>query len=476
MGHGRTYTREERLEIVRLLESGRPLRAVCGERHMDRHQVRTWWLLYKAHGEGGLDRRPCARRMPAAERAGVVRDFVENRVSLDRLAATRGVSRSAVKAWARKARAEGYMSLGGPKTLTHMGRPRKESVDLDALRARYEELHAEGRAAELMGAEEMQAIIEDLLAENALLKKSRTSGGREDGRGARREKAAAVNDLRSRHPLDTLLRHAGLARSTYYDIVGRPAAPECRAGAGVVEAVVGIFNDNLGRYGYRRVAQEARRRGYGVNRETVRRILRSRGLSSEVRARRARRYNSYKGGAGATAPNVINRDFRADAPNQKWGTDVTQINVCGAKLFLSPIIDFFNGEVVAHSVSDSPNKALIDDMYRGARAARGCLKGVILHSDQGWQYRHEHYVATLAADGVVQSMSRKGNCLDNSVTENFFGIMKTELLYGHEREFSSPQEFIMALNDYIFYYNNKRIKSRLGMSPVEYRMKFENQM
>lgn len=189
------------------------------------------------------------------------------------------------------------------------------------------------------------------------------------------------------------------------------------------------------------------------------------GLKSKIRRVR---YRSYKGEIGRIAPNIINRNFAADAPNRKWATDVTQINIGSEKIYLSPMVDMFNGEIISYNVSRSPNLEQIYDMIDKAFGKFDSLEGLVIHSDQGWQYQHYGYRQRLAEHKVIQSMSRKGNCLDNAMAENFFGIMKSELLYAEK--FESSEDFIKALDEYIDYYNNKRIKSRLkGKSPVQYR-------
>lgn len=180
------------------------------------------------------------------------------------------------------------------------------------------------------------------------------------------------------------------------------------------------------------------------------------------------KFFSYKGEVGKIAPNIIARNFVAEAPNRKWATDVTQINIGSVKLYLSPILDMFNGEIISYNISEKPNLEQIYDMLDKAFAKFDTLDGLILHSDQGWQYQHYGYRKRLAERHIIQSMSRKGNCLDNAMVENFFGIMKSELLYAEK--FESPKAFMKALEEYIEYYNNKRIKSRLkGKSPVKYR-------
>ena len=231
------------------------------------------------------------------------------------------------------------------------------------------------------------------------------------------------------------------------------------------EEIKNIFHEHKGRYGYRRVTAEMRNRGYKINHKTVQKLMISMSLKCQIRKVR---YHSYKGEVGKIAPNVINRDFTATAPNQKWATDVTQINIGNTKLYLSPLLDMFNGEIISYNISKTPNLEQVYDMLDKAFAKFDNLEGLIIHSDQGWQYQHYGYRKRLEDHHIVQSMSRKGNCLDNAMAENFFGIMKSELLY--VEKFDSPDAFIKSLEEYIEYYNNKRIKSRLkGKSPVIYR-------
>ena len=185
---------------------------------------------------------------------------------------------------------------------------------------------------------------------------------------------------------------------------------------------------------------------------------------------RMKKYNSYRGDVGKIAPNLLERDFQADKPNQKWVTDVTEFALFGIKLYLSPIIDLFNGEVVSYNLSYHPNMLQVTDMLEKAFAKIPDNTNLILHSDQGWQYQHKQYRRMLRGKGIRQSMSRKGNCLDNACAENFFALLKTELLY--LQEFTSVEHFIKELHEYIEWYNTKRIKLKLdGLSPVEYRHK-----
>lgn len=254
-----------------------------------------------------------------------------------------------------------------------------------------------------------------------------------------------------------------MARSVFYYHLKRLNAKDKYAD--VKDSIKSIFHEHKGRYGYRRITLEMRNRDFVINHKTVQRLMRSMGIKSHIRKVN---YRSYKGEVGKVAPNIINRDFVASAPNQKWATDVTQINIGSTKLYLSPMLDMFNGEIISYNISKSPNMEQIHDMLDKAFEKYDTLDGLIIHSDQGWQYQHQGYRRRLNKRHIIQSMSRKGNCLDNAMAENFFGIMKSELLYAEK--FESPEEFIKALEEYIDYYNNKRIKSRLkGMGPVQYR-------
>ena len=191
--------------------------------------------------------------------------------------------------------------------------------------------------------------------------------------------------------------------------------------------------------------------------------------------RNKRKYSSYKGEVGKIADNLINRDFGAAKPNQKWYTDVTEFNLRGEKLYLSPIIDGFNQEVKSFDISKSANLVQINNMLDIAFEENLNLEGLIFHSDQGWQYQHQSYQQRLRNKGIKQSMSRKGNSLDNGLMENFFGILKTEMFYDQEDNYKTIEAFINAIKDYIYYYNHDRIKEKLkGLSPVNYRLQSSN--
>ena len=228
----------------------------------------------------------------------------------------------------------------------------------------------------------------------------------------------------------------------------------------VRQRIGSIYNENKGRYGYRRICYVLRGEGIEVNHKTVLKLMHQLGISA---TRKKRHYRSYKGEVGKIAPNVIARNFKASAPNQKWTTDVTQVCIQGVKTYLSPVMDMFNGEIIAYTISRSPNLQMTIDMLRAAFRKQPLINGLIMHSDQGWHYQHGRYQKMLKGKGIVQSMSRKGNCLDNSMMENFFGLMKNELLYVNH--YDSVEEFEKELKQYaqnlVFWTNYSGIEPQI---------------
>jgi transposase InsO family protein len=235
--------------------------------------------------------------------------------------------------------------------------------------------------------------------------------------------------------------------------------------AAVKAEITAIYYENKGRYGYRRITMELRNHGLLLNHKTVQRLMKELGLVCRVRMKK---YRSYKGEVGKIAPNLLNRDFTAEKPNQKWVTDVTEFSLFGQKLYLSPIIDLYSGYLVSYTISERPVLSMVTSMLEKAFTQIPDGTDLILHSDQGWQYQHKQYQWMLRQKGIRQSMSRKGNCLDNAVIENFFGLLKSELLY--LQEFESMEHFKQELIEYLDYYNNRRIKAKLkGLPPAIHR-------
>ncbi len=270
-------------------------------------------------------------------------------------------------------------------------------------------------------------------------------------------------ELRHKFKITLLIEVSGLPRSTYYYYVKRKNKKNKYDE--IKQQISAIYHENKGRYGYRRITQELHNRGYITNHKVVQRLMKQLGISCKVRMKK---YRSYKGEVGKIAPNLIERDFHAKKPNQKWVTDVTEFSMFGQKLYLSPILDLYSGNLVSYTISDRPALLMVTSMLEKAFEVIPDNTNLILHSDQGWQYQHKRYQWMLKQKGIRQSMSRKGNCLDNAVIENFFGLLKSELLY--LQSFESMAQFRTELEEYLDYYNNRRIKIKLkGLTPAQHR-------
>ena len=269
--------------------------------------------------------------------------------------------------------------------------------------------------------------------------------------------------------LDLLLEAARLPRSTYYYQLKQ--LDKLDKDKDLKAEIQSIFTEHRGNYGYRRMTLELRNRGYMVNHKRVQRLMKVLDLSARIR--RKRKYSSYQGEIGKKADNLIQRQFEATKPMEKCYTDVTEfaIPASSQKLYLSPVLDGFNSEIIAYNLSTSPNLEQVEAMLNQA-FSEDHYTNTILHSDQGWQYQHQYYHHFLEGKGIQPSMSRKGNSPDNGMMESFFGILKSEMFYGYEKTFHSLEQLEQAIVDYIDYYNNKRIKIKLkGLSPVQYRTK-----
>ena len=272
-------------------------------------------------------------------------------------------------------------------------------------------------------------------------------------------------ELRHEFLLADLLQAANLPRSTFYYQVKALAVPDQHGE--LKTKIQSVYVAHYGLYGYRRITLAIRNDGELVNHKKVQRLMTELGIRSRVRRKR---FRSYQGEVGEASPNLLNRDFTASRPNEKWVTDVTEFRVAGKKLYLSPIMDLYNGEIVAYESSSRPEFSMVMGMLKKAVRERGRAAKPLLHSDQGWHYRMQPYRAELARFGMKQSMSRKGNCFDNAAMESFFGTLKAE--YFHLTEFEDVDALRAGLKSYIDYYNRHRIKSKLGgLSPLEYRMR-----
>ena len=246
----------------------------------------------------------------------------------------------------------------------------------------------------------------------------------------------------------------------------------------IEERIIAIHREHKD-FGYRRVLAVLRREGRTINKKKVQRIMQKLGLQVTSYTRKSRKYSSYKGKVGRIAPNRIHSRFHTTVPHQKITTDTTEFKyyeidekgrMAIKKLYLDPFLDMFNVEILSYGISKTPSAVSILSAQRKAiEITSDCPYRRTFHSDRGWAYQMPTYSRNLKEHRIFQSMSRKGNCYDNSVMENFFGLLKQEMYYGNT--YYSYDELKEAIERYIAYYNEKRIKKKLGwMSPVEYRL------
>lgn len=274
----------------------------------------------------------------------------------------------------------------------------------------------------------------------------------------------AVDDLKAHYPLLLLLQVADLPRSTFYDHRRRLSGSDTRAG--IKEAIRNVFKAANSAYGHRRILAVLLRQGWHVSKKTVLKLMRELGLQCPVRRRK--RYNSFRGEVGEAADNVLDRQFAAESRHTKWVTDVTEFNVGATKVYLSPVLDLHDNRVISATAGPSPSVKMVTDGLRMAIDTLNPGEKPLVHSDQGFQYRHTLWREALRGAGLTQSMSRKGTCLDNAVMEGFFSHLKEE--WFRIQQPHTLDEFHAGLTDYLGWWNATRIQERLGyLSPDEHR-------
>jgi len=316
-----------------------------------------------------------------------------------------------------------------------------------------------------------QALVEEnerLKAEIEYLKKSRSLTKKLEGVTSE-EKTKIVTSLRAKYPLSVLLEVSNMASSVYYYHVSQDKL-KVNKYIEIEEEIDNLYlNKHKKRIGYNRVYIELKKLNYIIGKNKVLEIMRNKGYTRN-KTKKWRKYNSYAGDLGFTKPNYMNRDFHTTKPYEKAGTDITMFRTEKGPVYLSPVIDFDSREVLSYTLGTNAKMDKITkmlDLLKKQHSNR--VKGMMIQSDQGIQYQNSRYQTKLEEMGIIQSMSRKGNCLDNSPTENFFGRMKEEMWFGHEEEYKNPKALIKAIDEYIDYYNNTRLVTKHKMSPVEYR-------
>lgn len=400
---------------------------------------------------GGRKSREKQRVFTYDEKREAVIDLETRRVPAQEVAAAYGVTRGVLYKWKSQ--------LLGEEA--DMGDGRAVSGDPAALVARIEELEEQVRRLQ-MRKDILEGTIEILGKDQ----------GADPKRLTNREKAELIEALRPEYKLKNLLEALSMPKSSYQYQAEAMARPDKYADLRV--RVCTIFEDSKGRYGYRRVHLELRNEGVRVSEKVVARLMREEGLVAK-RSKRRRGYSSYAGEISEAPENLLRdesgaHDFSADAPNRKWLTDITEFRIPAGKVYLSPIIDCFDGMVVSWGMSTSPNAELANTTLEAAAATLNEGEKPTCHSDRGCHYRWPGWIALCDEHGLVRSMSRKGCSPDNSACEGFFGRLKVEAFYGRSWSGWTVDEFMDEIDGYIRWYNERRIKKSLGgMSPLQYR-------
>ncbi|MGJ4082155.1 IS3 family transposase [Corynebacterium macclintockiae] len=433
-----SLSEHQREQLVECFEQGMGCAAAANALGVSKYVVRTLYRRFKLHGRLCLVEKPIKQQYSFDIKKEVVQRHLAGETMMD-LAREFGLSSDQlVKDWSWKWRKGGDEALK-PKP---KGRPK-------------------GSAApkRLTEEDKLRRQIARLEAENAYFKK--IAGLEEPGT---RLKVQAIVILKSHHRLEYLLEAAGIPRSTFFYHQKRLNEPDKYAV--LKDAIRECFERNKHRYGYRRVLLDLRNQGWVVNHKLVYKLMCEMGLRAKIRQRRP--YVSYSGAISHIADNTLDRKFTPDQPNTVFVSDVTEFRVAGRKVYLSPVMDLFDRSIVAHSVATSPSTAFTADSLSKAIAACAPEPGWMMHTDQGFQYQHASWRDLIGDNGGVQSMSRKANCYDNAVMENFFGHLKTEMYHGEV--FDTVADFNQAIDVYIRWYNTERIQQRLkGLTPMQYR-------
>ena len=432
------------------LEHGRCIARTCRMLgYPSRHTLRGWIDEYapgyrKASNSGGV-----VIQYSQEQKKVAVIDFCARKKSAEAVANAHGTNRTSLYKWKKE--------LLGEERAGAMKRPDKTSLpdDRDALIAELSDLK------EQVYRQQMELDVLKKAAE--ILKKDQ---GVDQKELTNREKSNLIDALREIYPLNSLLEVINMPKSSYF--YQRGAKGKGDKYSELRTEVRAVFNENNSRYGYRRVHAVMRSGGQRISEKVIRRIMQEESLI--VPRKQKRKYSSYMGEISPAVENIVARDFHAEKPNAKWLTDLTEFHIPAGKVYLSPIIDCFDGLAVSWTIGTSPNAELVNDMLDGAISVLHDDEKPIVHSDRGCHYRWPGWISRIDEAGLTRSMSKKGCSPDNSACEGFFGSIKNEMFYFRSWDDITIEQFIDELDRYLKWYNEKRIKMSLGaMSPVEYR-------
>lgn len=364
-----------------------------------------------------------------------------------------GYSRASIYSWYRK-----YQKFGVAGLMSSKKQIKRENIDFNTEPSKQQEI------SELQEQIKQLQMEVDVLKEALnLLKKDPVINITEL---KNREKAVIIDAVEDKYSLHQLLKCLCMAKSSYY--YQRAVMKQSDKYAEIRIRIKIIFQENRNCYGYRRIHGELKKIGITVSEKIVRRIMKEEHLT--VPTKRMKKYSSYKGEITPEVDNIINRDFHAEQPNTKWLTDITEFAIPAGKVYLSPVIDCFDGMVVKWNIGTTPDSILVNKMLEDAIGTLLPSEHPLEHTDRGCHYRWTGWIERMQAAGLTRSMSKKGCSPDNAACEGFFGRLKNEMFYGRSWVGVSMDDFINEINSYIEWYNTKRIKQSLGyMSPAEYR-------
>ena len=362
-----------------------------------------------------------------------------------------GYSRMSIYTWYRQ-----YQKYGVAGLMSSKKQIKRENIDVNAENTSANEIS------------ELRSQMKQLQMEVDVLKEALNLLKKDPGINVtelkNREKAVVIDAMKYKYPLPDLLKLLNMAKSSYYyqeTVLKQPDKHDT-----VRKRIVELFEENRSCYGYRRIHQQLKRLGITVSEKIVRSVMKSEHLS--VVSKRIKKYSSYKGEITPEVENVINRNFHAEQPNTKWLTDITEFSIPAGKLYLSPIIDCFDGMVVKWNIGTTPDSILVNKMLEEAISTLSPSEHPLIHTDRGCHYRWPGWIKRMETAGLTRSMSNKGCSPDNAACEGFFGRLKNEMFYGRSWIGVAIDDFINEINSYIEWYNTKRIKQSLGyMSPVE---------
>ena len=364
-----------------------------------------------------------------------------------------GYSRASIYSWYRK-----YQKFGVAGLMSSKKQIKRENIDFNTEPSKQQEIS------------ELQEQIKQLQMEVDVLKEALNLLKKDPGINItelkNREKAVIIDAVEDKYSLHQLLKCLCMAKSSYY--YQRAVMKQSDKYAEIRIRIKIIFQENRNCYGYRGIHGELKKIGITVSEKIVRRIMKEEHLT--VPTKRMKKYSSYKGEITPEVDNIINRDFHAEQPNTKWLTDITEFAIPAGKVYLSPVIDCFDGMVVKWNIGTTPDSILVNKMLEDAIGTLLPSEHPLVHTDRGCHYRWTGWIERMQAAGLTRSMSKKGCSPDNAACEGFFGRLKNEMFYGRSWVGVSMDDFINEINSYIEWYNTKRIKQSLGyMSPAEYR-------